>query len=407
MSVYYRAGATGTGISTTLTTLTLTSTNLGGGALDRNPDDSTNPITLGVNELTVGENTWCLFFVQVDANWSSTNPSAGDYAQFYLDEDTGGGYSAIASARMYHEKGDDTGTIALAHKVSSGTTYRIRANTTGPTVNFQNGKFSIWRDGNVGTTTAPADAQYVTLATDGDLDNERVLTAGSGISLTDGGAGSTATLAVDINSLSADASPDGAADYVMTRDATDGSLKKVLLDDLPSGGGGGGAPTDAQYVTLATDSSLSDERVLTAGEGVTYSDGGAGGNATLNLNAPGLTAYTSPSSIDYLIIYDDTAKAHKRITLANFLRLRDAAMVAGNAISAAGGSPMLGVAFGYHMTTMSESDFAGTPIADAITAIQHFRTNGDWRNLRSIDDDAVLRALQALNIFTNWTGATT
>jgi len=42
---------------------------------------------------------------------------------------------------------------------------------------------------------APTDAQYVTLATDGDLDNERVLTAGDRITLTDGGAGSTATIA--------------------------------------------------------------------------------------------------------------------------------------------------------------------------------------------------------------------
>jgi len=42
---------------------------------------------------------------------------------------------------------------------------------------------------------APTTAQYVTLATDGTLSNERVLTAGTGISLTDGGAGSTVTIA--------------------------------------------------------------------------------------------------------------------------------------------------------------------------------------------------------------------
>jgi hypothetical protein len=40
-------------------------------------------------------------------------------------------------------------------------------------------------------------AQYVTLATDSVLTNERVLTAGDGIDLTDGGAGSTVTLALD------------------------------------------------------------------------------------------------------------------------------------------------------------------------------------------------------------------
>lgn len=42
---------------------------------------------------------------------------------------------------------------------------------------------------------APSAAQYVTLATDATLTNERVLTAGSGISITDGGAGSTVTIA--------------------------------------------------------------------------------------------------------------------------------------------------------------------------------------------------------------------
>jgi hypothetical protein len=51
--------------------------------------------------------------------------------------------------------------------------------------------------------------------------------------------------------------------------------------DLTSGGGGGGAPTDAQYVTLATDGDLSDERVLTAGDRITLTDGGAGSTITV------------------------------------------------------------------------------------------------------------------------------
>jgi len=42
---------------------------------------------------------------------------------------------------------------------------------------------------------APTDAQYVTLSTDGDLSAERVLTAGTNITLTDGGAGGTLTIA--------------------------------------------------------------------------------------------------------------------------------------------------------------------------------------------------------------------
>lgn len=64
------------------------------------------------------------------------------------------------------------------------------------------------------------------------------LTVGSGLAI------STTTMAVDIAGLSADGSPDTAADYVMTLDATDSTLKKVLIDDfLP-------APTTSGGVTF-------------------------------------------------------------------------------------------------------------------------------------------------------------
>ena len=52
------------------------------------------------------------------------------------------------------------------------------------------------------------------------------------------------------------------------------------------GGGGGGAPTTARYVTLATDSTLTQERVLTQGTGITISDGGAGSTVTIALSTP-------------------------------------------------------------------------------------------------------------------------
>jgi len=46
-----------------------------------------------------------------------------------------------------------------------------------------------------GASAAPTGASYVTLATNGTLTSERVLTAGTGITLTDAGAGSTVTIA--------------------------------------------------------------------------------------------------------------------------------------------------------------------------------------------------------------------
>lgn len=58
-----------------------------------------------------------------------------------------------------------------------------------------------------------------------------------------------------------------------------------------------GAPTDAQYLTLATNATLSNERVMTAGAGLTGTDAGANSTYTLALATPGtLTASTSNSS---------------------------------------------------------------------------------------------------------------
>jgi hypothetical protein len=53
--------------------------------------------------------------------------------------------------------------------------------------------------------------------------------------------------------------------------------------EMITGGGGGGAPTDAQYVTIAADATLTDERILTGtANQVVVTDGGAGGNVVLS-----------------------------------------------------------------------------------------------------------------------------
>lgn len=65
------------------------------------------------------------------------------------------------------------------------------------------------------------------------------------------------------------------------------------------------APYDAQYVTLATDATLTNERVLQAGTGLSKADGGAGGNVTLSLKDTAVTpgsyggsAYVSTFTVD-------------------------------------------------------------------------------------------------------------
>ncbi len=61
-----------------------------------------------------------------------------------------------------------------------------------------------------------------------------------------------------------------------------GATAKQGYSEAPAGtGGGGGAPTNASYVVISLDATLSDERVLAVGTGLQLTDGGAGGNATL------------------------------------------------------------------------------------------------------------------------------
>lgn len=58
----------------------------------------------------------------------------------------------------------------------------------------------------------------------------------------------------------------------------------ILLASTVASGGGGGAPTTARYVTMALDGGLSNEEVLTSGDGLSLTSGGANGNATLALD---------------------------------------------------------------------------------------------------------------------------
>lgn len=62
------------------------------------------------------------------------------------------------------------------------------------------------------------------------------------------------------------------------------SGNRHTLEISASGGGGGGAPTGAEYVTLSTNGSLTNERVLTAGHGIDLVDAGAGSTITVDVD---------------------------------------------------------------------------------------------------------------------------
>ena len=62
-----------------------------------------------------------------------------------------------------------------------------------------------------------------------------------------------------------------------------GTIAKTTVNDIVSlVSAGASAPTNATYLVVSTDSTLSNERVLTAGQGMQISDGGAGGNMTVS-----------------------------------------------------------------------------------------------------------------------------
>lgn len=76
----------------------------------------------------------------------------------------------------------------------------------------------------------------------------------------------TATLDLDISSLTADATPDSAADYVVTYDASATTHKKVLIANLPTGAGSG-------YATVKEGgSSLTQRTILNFDYGATAVD---------------------------------------------------------------------------------------------------------------------------------------
>lgn len=84
-----------------------------------------------------------------------------------------------------------------------------------------------------------------------------------------------------------------------------------------SGGAGGGAPTTAQYVTMALDGTLSAERVLTAGTAMDLSDTGANGTAVFDWDSTevGTTTFGSGSGIVWT--FDASAGTDAAITFGN------------------------------------------------------------------------------------------
>jgi len=122
------------------------------------------------------------------------------------------------------------------------------------------------------------------------------ITISSGIGLTGGGdLTANRTISMDINGLTADATPVGSTDYVVTYDASAATHKKVLLDDLP----GGGSTTlvgltDVSYV--GSPAPVNGQVLLYDGSGWINSDGG--GEAVTFYDYTATASQTTFSGLD-------------------------------------------------------------------------------------------------------------
>ena len=223
-----------------------------------------------------------------------SDPRTGEIKRIVHPSDTDIGTSSVdANLRIYGDLSisGDTKTIDGSTLIAGG------ANVTVTTAS--NGQVTISA---VAASGASAALSYVTVAAEGTLTSERVLTGGTGVKITDGGANSTITLNVHDGTV-ATVSGTNFTGIVNASGGISGSLQRTVagLSYLVGGtnvtvssasngqvtisaAAASGAPSTAQYITLATDATLSAERVLVPSTGLFATDGGANGNYTIGVN---------------------------------------------------------------------------------------------------------------------------
>ena len=139
----------------------------------------------------------------------------------------------------------------------------------------------------IGTATAgaggggaPTDATYITLSLDGDLDNERVLTAGSGIRLNDGGANGALTLSasgVTLGGVAVALGGNDATPAFNLQDATGlltSNLNGTITNAQLAGSIANGKLANSS-VTVHTQSGIGGGKVLSLGEAISIGVSGS------------------------------------------------------------------------------------------------------------------------------------
>ena len=164
---------------------------------------------------------------------------------------------------------------------------------------------------------------------------------------------------------------------------------------LSTGGGGGGAPTNAQYLTLATNVTLTQERTLSLSAPLAGSDGGAGSAYTIAISGwsgttDGDMLYRNGSAVGT----KTAAQARTWLDIATYYQAKAANLTAlGGVTSAADKLPYFTGSGTADVTTLTS--FARTLLDDADAAAARSTLDAEQK-VRITDGAAVTRTVATL-----------
>lgn len=243
-----------------------------------------------------------------------TDGGAGSTFDFAVSDDE------IATLTGSIFRGDvkfNAGLSGSLQNLVDGSSYLVAgANVTITTQS--NGQVEIAASGG-GGGSGDTDATYIVISNTSSLNAERQLEVGTGLILSDSGANSSVTISADDNVLAtlsgslfsgpvqADGGLSGSLQNLVSGESylvagsnitiTTESNGQVTISSTASGGGGG--DTDASYVVLSSTSSLSSERVLTAGDGISITDNGADNTVVISNDTAFTGTYLTYSTASY------------------------------------------------------------------------------------------------------------
>lgn len=191
---------------------------------------------------------------------ASGGSGGGDTAATYLVVSNTASLSAeralAAGPGIAFTDGGANGSFAISASLLAGPNI---------TINQVGNAYAITGSASGGGSGADPNAAYVVASATGSLANAQVLTAGPGIAVTS----SAGLISVSASLLAG-------------TNVTINQVGNSYAISSSAEGGGSGADPAASYLVLSTTASLTNERTLTAGPGINFTDGGANGNLTVS-----------------------------------------------------------------------------------------------------------------------------